>query len=137
MAWPIGWRAVRKLSMCVLERAVASHAAWLWTWVVGIVKRRGIRLLPALQQMCLGRPYEQPLRRHVAACILRGCSCEWFCHRKEECAKTCGSDLAGNMGILVTCGSRRWQHGARAGNLRWLLARKHGLGHWWLCNSLV
>ena len=27
--------------------------------------------------------------------------------------------------------------GARASNLRWLLTRMHGLGHWWLCSSLV
>ena len=59
---------------------------------------------------------------------------------KEECARRV---------VLF-----RWQHGAsrrvvlnvgkygvqalsRDGNFRWLSARMYGLGHWWLCSSLV
>ena len=61
----------------------------------------------------------------------------WFRFWQLGASETGGFHLAGNMEQTKTCGSRRWFHGARDGNLSWLHTRMYGLGHWWLCNSFV
>lgn len=51
--------------------------------------------------------------------------------------KTCGYDIAGDVGSSYVWLDVCWRHGARASNFKQLFTRMYCLGHWWLCSSLV